>query len=496
MNLYSLKIYTCKIFAVQNSWMISLEDVRMNMNRRDVLKLGAAGAATVAAATMTGCTAGEAKPAAAAAAGGKVLGKHQIVVIGGGFGGLTVAKGLKKKDSNFDVLVIEKNDTFMSCPVSNTVYGKLEGMNLSTFIHDYAQPVQKHGYGMLKAEVTGIDRKAKQIHTTKGIVEYEILVLSPGIAYDYEGQFPTWSKDKIAEVKRECPAALIAGSEHVVLERLLNNMDDGDVIITKPSGKYRCPPAPFERAAMIAAYMKKEGIDGKVIILNSDNKIAKGAAFKESYKDLYGDNVEHHDHCTITDIDVANKTVKYTQKVSTGQKDADGFEIMKDVQHERKYSVMNLIPTNKANPVVEMAGLETTKDSFHKVLMNGCSFQTKTDKDVYAVGDIVGHAIPPSGQTAVWAGKLCVNEIAARLHGKSYELPVKTGAQKSANVCYSMVGDNPEEGIMVSHDFTWTGTVIKGKGHVPKGPDGKYRSKGMAKALRDWYSGIMRDLFA
>lgn len=467
----------------------------MNMNRRDVLKLGAAGAATVAAATMTGCTGAEAKPAAAA--GGKVLGKHQVVVIGGGFGGLTVAKNLKKKDKNFDVLIIEKNDHFMSCPVSNTVYGKLEGMNIGTFMHDYDQPVSAHGYGMLKAEVTGIDRKAKQVHTSQGIVEYDILVLSPGIAYDYEGQFPTWSKEKVAQVKRECPAALVPGGEHIALERLLDDMDDGDVIITKPAGKYRCPPAPFERASMIAAYMEKEGIEGKVIVLNVNNKIAKGAAFKESWKEINKGRVEHHDNCKITDIDPDKRTVTYTQMVGTGKKDSDGFEIMKEVKHERKYAVMNFIPTNKANPVVEMAGLETTKDAFGKVLMNGCSFQTKTDKDVYAVGDVVGHAIPPSGQTAVWAGKQCATEIAHRLHGKAYTLPVKAAPVKAGNVCYSMVGDNPEEGIMVTHDFSWTGSVIKGKGHVPKDPKtGKFRSTGTAKALRDWYNGVMRDLFA
>jgi len=467
----------------------------MNMNRRDVLKLGAAGAATVAAATMTGCTAAEAKPATAAA-GGTVLGKHQVVIIGGGFGGLTVAKALKKKDPKFDVLVIEKNDMFMSCPVSNTVYGKLEGMNLGAFLHDYAQPVEAHGYAMLKTEVEGIDRKAKQVHTAAGIVEYEILVLAPGIDYDYETQFPTWSKAKIAHVKRAAPAALIAGSEHVVLERLLNNMEDGDFIITKPAGKYRCPPAPFERASMVAAYMKKEGIEGKVIILNADNKIAKGAAFKESWSELYGDKVEHHDYCKIVDVDPVKKTVTYLQSVPTGEKDKDGFELMKEVQHERKYSVLNLIPNNKANTVIDMAGLETTSDSFHKVLMNGCSFQTKTDADVYAVGDVVGHAIPPSGQSANWSGKQCAEEIAHRLHGKPYELAVKTAPVKAGNVCYSMVGDKPEEGIMVTHDFSWTGAVIKGTGNVPKGPDGKYRSAGTAKALHDWYNGIMRDLFA
>jgi pyruvate/2-oxoglutarate dehydrogenase complex dihydrolipoamide dehydrogenase (E3) component len=128
--------------------------------------------------------------------------------------------------------------------------------------------------------------------------------------------------------------------------------------------------------------------------------------------------------------------------------------------------------------------------------MNGCSFQTKTDKNVYAVGDVVGHGIPPSGQTAVWAGHQCVEEIIHQLQGKTYELPVKTTTVNAGNVCYSMVGDKPEEAIMVTHDFSWTGTVINGKGNVPKGPDGKFRSTATAKATRDWYRGIMADLFS
>jgi len=466
------------------------------MNRRDAMKLGAASVAAVAVAgTMSGCNA-EAAPAAKASVGGKMLGKHKVVIIGGGFGGLTVANNLKKKNKDLDVLVIEKNDTFMSCPVSNTYLGKLEGMDLGKFVFDYAQPVEKHGYNMLKSEVVAIDRASKTVTTAAGVIAYEILVLSPGIAYNYEAQFPTWSKEKIAEVQRTAPAALIPGSEHVALERMLANMEDGDVVITAPSGKFRCPPAPFERASMIAAYMDKEDIRGKVIVLNPKAKFAKFGAFMESWKDLYADRIVYVPNAKIDDVDVAGKSISFTQQVPTGKKDADGFEIMKAVKKSHKYEVLNLIPTNKANPVVEMATLKTTSDSFHKVLMNGCSFQTATDNDVYAVGDVVGHGIPPSGQTAVWAGKQCADEITARLAGKSYDLPVKSKTINAGNVCYSMVGDRPEEGIMVTHDFSWTGKTIKGKGHVPKAASGKYRSKGTAKALRDWYSGIMADLFA
>lgn len=466
----------------------------MNMNRRDVLKAGAVSVAAIAATAITGCAEAKAKPDAKAEAGaGKILGKHQVVVIGGGFGGLTVAKDLMKKDKNFDVLVIEKNDTFMSCPFSNTNLGKLEGVNLGTFVFDYAQPVDKHGYSMLHSEVVAIDRKAKTVTTAAGVVGYDILVLSPGIAYDYKGQFPSWSDKKIGQVARKAPAALIPGSEHVALERQLANMEDGDVFITVPNGKFRCPPAPFERASMIAAYMNKEGIQGKVYVLNPKDKFAKFGAFMESWKELYSDRIVYMPHSIILDVDTDAKTISFKTMVKRTDDEMDG---LKSVNKSMKYEVLNLIPDNRSNPVVDMAGLETSTDSFKKVLMNGCSFQTKTDKDVYAVGDVVAHAIPPSGQTANWSGKQCAAEIAHRLHGKAYTLPVKATPVNAGNVCYSMVGDKPEEAIMVTHDFSWTGTVIKGTGHVPKAPSGKFRSESIAKATRDWYRGIMADLFS
>jgi NADH dehydrogenase FAD-containing subunit len=290
---------------------------------------------------------------------------------------------------------------------------------------------------------------------------------------------------------------MISGGEHVALERQLMNMDDGDVVIAAPWGKFRCPPAPYERAAMIAEFMRKEDIQGKVIVLVPGAKFAKMGAFKESAKDIFGDKIVYMHHAKVDDVDVAGKVVHFSQKVPTGKKDEDGDMIMKTVKKSHKYQVCNLIVNHKASPVVTMANLDVTGDSFHKVKMAGCTFATKSDADVYAVGDIVGHAIPPSGQTAVWAGKQCAAEIAHRLHGKAFTLPVKTTPVKAANVCFSMVAGEPEEGIMVTHDFSWTGKTLKGKGHVPKDKaTGKYRSKGTAKALRDWYKGITNDLFA
>ncbi|MDD5387234.1 MAG: FAD/NAD(P)-binding oxidoreductase [Sulfuricurvum sp.] len=468
----------------------------MNISRRDLFKFAGISAA---AAAVSGCTATTgAAPVADLNTANKMLGRHQVVIIGGGFGGLTVAKELKKIDPKFDVAIIEKNDSFMSCPFSNCNLGGIEGVNLSTLTHDYSQAIEANGYGMLTASVTGINRAAKIVYTSKGSVGYDILVMAPGIDYNYKGQFPTWDAAKIAKARRLTPAALVPGGEHIALDRMVKNMEDGDVVITVPAGKYRCPPAPFERASMIANFMKKEGIKGKVIILNETAEVAKGAAFKESWKELNAGVVEHNDNCKIVDVDFDKKVITYVQTVFANKDDTVGVATTKT----QKYGIFNFIPHNMSNPVIEMSGVATTPDGFKKVKMatsaeKPVSFQTATDVNVYAVGDVVGHAIPPSGQSAIWSGKECAKEIAYVLHGKSYSV-ASALPYKSANVCYSMVNGNPEEAIMVNHEFMVAGPVIGSKGSVPKGDtvNDKFRSTGLGKATRDWYKGAMRDLFS
>lgn len=468
----------------------------MNISRRDLFKFAGISAA---AAAVSGCTATTgAAPVADLNTANKMLGRHQVVIIGGGFGGLTVAKELKKIDPKFDVAIIEKNDSFMSCPFSNCNLGGIAGVNLSTLTHDYSQAIEANGYGMLTAAVTGIDRANKIVYTSKGSVGYDILVMAPGIDYNYKGQFPTWDAAKIAKARRLTPAALVPGGEHIALDRMVKNMEDGDVVITVPAGKYRCPPAPFERASMIANFMKKEGIKGKVIILNETAEVAKGAAFKESWKELNAGVVEHNDNCKIVDVDFDKKVITYVQTVFANKEDIVGVATTKT----QKYGIFNFIPHNMSNPVIEMSGVATTPDGFKKVKMatsaeKPVSFQTATDANVYAVGDVVGHAIPPSGQSAIWSGKECAKEIAHVLHGKSYSV-ASALPYKSANVCYSMVNGNPEEAIMVNHEFMVAGPVIGSKGSVPKGDtvNDKFRSTGLGKATRDWYKGAMRDLFS
>jgi len=453
----------------------------MAMNRRDTFKLAGVAAAAAAMPSMA---------VASGAAATKTTGKS-VVIVGAGFGGLTMAKALRKSDKSIDVTVIEKRSMHMACPLSNGLLGGLDGLTLSTFIGDYGQPATKYGYNFVNSEVVSIDRKAKTVTTTTaGTIGYDILVLSPGIAYDYAKQFPTWDAKKTAAVAAACPAALMPGNEHVALKRQLENMEDGNVIIVPPAkGKFRCPPAPYERTAMIANYMKNEGIKGKVIVLDTrGGKFAKGKAFKESWKDLFSDIIEYKGLTKVTDVDPAAKTITYTEFANADDE--------KGTSKTEKYEVCNLIPINKCSPVIAMAGIEHNGAGY--ALMDGYSFRSKSDKNVYVIGDAVTHKIPPSGQTAIWGSHRATGQIIDQLNGKKSDLTAGLPAV-AANVCFSMVGGKPEEAIMVTHTFSADKSgVLKGKGSVPKPKDGngKFRSPNTAKATREWFSGVMREMFA
>jgi NADPH-dependent 2,4-dienoyl-CoA reductase/sulfur reductase-like enzyme len=458
------------------------------MERRDLFKIAGVGAAAVA----LGSSATDAKAASTQKASklrGKAKGKR-VVIVGAGFGGLTVAKQLRSKDKNLEVVVLEKKDIFMACPFSNTYLGGLKDVTLETLTHDFYAPANTHGYDFIQTEVVGIDRKSKVVTTTNGTIDYDILVLSPGIAYDYEGQFPKWSKDKISQVAKACPAALMPGSEHLALKRQLVDMDDGDVVIVPPAkGKYRCPPAPYERTAMVANYMKQEGIKGKVIVLDTrGGKFAKGAAFRESWKDLYGNNIVYKGHTDIVDVDPNKKTITF--------KEFDGMDDLEGKEKTIKYQVCNLIPNNKCHPIVKMSGIATNPAGF--AIMDGASFRSKTDKNIYVIGDAVTHKLPPSGQTAIWGAKRAASEIVSALGGQKFNSTSGLPA-KNANVCFSMVSGKPEEAIMVTHEFSVNkdNGNLKGKGNVPHPKDGggKFRSKGVGKLTREWYNGVKRELF-
>ena len=453
----------------------------MDITRRNLLK---ASGLSVAAFAVTGCGTAAATPEAKTATNAKALmpksaGKR-VVIVGGGWGGLTAARNIKKKAPDAEVVVLEKRGVFTSCPISNEwIVGDIP---LDFLTRDFFTTAKEYGYKILQTTVTDIDRKSQTVATTCGNIDYDYLVLSPGIRYDYSNWFG--EDAQMAErCRQECPPALMQGSEHAALKKILEDFEGGNFIISIPDGAYRCPPAPYERAALIANYFKKNEIEGKVIILDPKEKPKpKGPGFMAAYKELYGDIVEYHPNSAVQGVDLDKKELKVAVT------DANLNTTMKTV----KFDAASLIPVNAASELITKAGVGMGKAGWGQ--MKAPTFQSAADERVFVIGDSVGgYPYPKSGSIANGQGHIVSDMIASRINGtkelSDIALPI--------NTCYSMVNDT--EAISVSADFSLVdakdpqGNPIKKiKGNMKAN---NQRSSALGKGTHNWFQGMMTDIF-
>jgi NADPH-dependent 2,4-dienoyl-CoA reductase/sulfur reductase-like enzyme len=404
--------------------------------------------------------------------------KTKVVVIGGGFGGLTFAKKFKLLQKDIEVTVIDKNEIFMTGPMFNLMIGEIDGVTFNTIIHDRVKPALKYNYNLHYGEVYKIDRVAKKVYTTNGEFDYTYLILSPGIDYNYEAQFPKWDKTKILKAKLQAPPALIPGSEFVTLMQNLKSFKGGNIIVTVPMGEYRCPPAPYERACMFAEYIKKNKLNGKVIVIdNYSRPVSKTEAFEEAFKEIYPDIIEYIGDCNLEDVDFENKKLIYSYWGEGSGDDGDIKEI--------NYEILNLIANNKTSEVIKMANIKTL--SWGSAKLKKPTYQSITDENVYVIGDCVGYSFPESGQMANSMASICAKHLSQRINKEiiTQDMP--------GNICISMVNDT--EAISDSHEISYDGVKFKVKRFMPYDEQTKkYRSIGITDTLFSWYGGIMSDM--
>ncbi|MBF0282919.1 MAG: FCSD flavin-binding domain-containing protein [Magnetococcales bacterium] len=401
----------------------------------------------------------------------------RVVVVGGGYGGAVAAKYVKKGLPSADVTLIEMNEKYISCPLSNPVLVGHRDMKVQTWGYE---GLKKHGINVVIDEVTGIDAAAKKV-TTKGgkSFEYDKLVVSPGVELKF-GAIEGFS----AEAAEKMPHAWKAGPQTLLLKKQLESMTDGDpFIIVAPPNPFRCPPGPYERASLVAHWMKKHKPKSKVIILDAKDAFAKQPLFVSGWKEL-GLNVEWKKGAEggkVTKIDVAGMTV------TAG-----------DMGDTYKSSCINVIPPQVAGHIAHVGGLVNDKGWCP---VNPATCESTLHKDVYVIGDacaIAGltdkDALPKSGYAANSEAKVAAANIVAALSGK------EAGDPSYANTCYSIL--TPDYGISVAH----IGGVSEGKLKItstaisPPSADlgaGKdtFR-KQEAIYAEGWYQSIMADTFA
>jgi sulfide dehydrogenase [flavocytochrome c] flavoprotein chain len=333
----------------------------------------------------------------------------RVAVIGGGFGGANCARALKRLDSKLEVTLIEANRSFVSCPFSNEVIAGLRQFEAQQFGYDR---IAADGVKIAASAAVKIDPQARTVGLADGAsLGYDRLVLAPGIDMRLDA-LPGY--DEAASAKM--PHAWKAGEQTLLLKRQLEAMKDGGVVVVAvPAAPLRCPPAPYERASLIAHYLKANKPRSKVLVLDAKDGYSQQKLFEAAWKELYPGMIERialSQGGRVTSVDPSTNAIV----TEFGNYTAD---------------VANIIPPQKAGYIAEIAGVA---DKTGWCPIDPVSFASKLVPNIHVIGDAcIAGGIPKSAGAAAAQGKACAAAIVSLLAGKPPEPTRLTGA------CYNTV---------------------------------------------------------
>ena len=395
-------------------------------------------------------------------------GAAKVLIVGGGAGGASVAHYVKKGAPELDVTLIEANQLYSSSFFSNLYIGgfrTLESLN--------------HAYGGLKRlGVKVVFDWASDVDTAKKIVktrggrsyDYDRLVLSPGIDVKYDS-VPGYSR----EASRIMPHAYTtaADAKRQLKEQLVAMRDGGTVVLVPPRDPYRCPPGPYERACMIAHYLKTKKPKSKLVILDPKKAFSKQPVFTEAFQKHYKDIIELNLTTDIDDFSVTGLDLK-TREITTKA----GKKVKADVA--------NIIPQQRAGEIAVKAGC--TEGDWCPI--DPESFASKKVKDVYVIGDAsVAAPMPKSAFSANSQAKVVAADVLAAL-AKKEKFPARYH-----NTCWSLLA--PDDDVKIGANYApKDGKLEASGGFVSQPAEAADVRKANYKESQGWYSAITADMFA
>ena len=333
----------------------------------------------------------------------------RVVVVGGGFGGATAARYLRLWGGNVDVTLVERNPGFVSCPMSNLVLGGYKPM--ADITRGY-EGLKAAGVKLLQGEVVAVDAAARRVRLASGVdLPYDRLVLSPGIDFlnDQVGGLAA------ALARGQVLHAWKAGAQTLALRQQLLDMPDGGVVaISIPKAPYRCPPGPYERACLVASYLKQHKPRSKLLLLDANPEIqSKKALFETAFAQHYAGLLEYRPNAELKEV--------------SGQVAKLEFE---DV----KADVLNVVPPQHAAELAHRAGLVNINKRW--VGVNWLTMESSVAPGIHVLGDATFPAplMPKSGHMANQQGKLAAAAIIQLLRGEAV-----SATPVLMNTCYSFV---------------------------------------------------------
>jgi sulfide dehydrogenase [flavocytochrome c] flavoprotein chain len=344
--------------------------------------------------------------------------RARVVVVGGGFGGATAARFLRRYDPALDVTLLEPNESFIACPFSNLVIIGERDLDAQRFGYG---AVRSDGITVVKTAAVAIDATAHTVSVGNGTkYPYDRLILSPGIDIIWGG-LPGY--DEAASTRM--PHAWQAGAQTLLLRQQLQDMPDGGVVVMSvPPNPYRCPPGPYERASLIAWYLKTHKPKSKLLVLDAKDVFSKQKLFQNAWKWLYPSQLEwvsQSDGGTVVRVDPATRTFV----TDFGSHQAD---------------VGIVVPPQRAGAIAAQTGVA---DRTGWCPIDPVTFESRLVPGIHVIGDAaIAGAMPKSAFAANAQAKVCAAAVVALLHGEKPQEP------RLINTCYSVAA--PDYGFSVA----------------------------------------------
>ncbi len=393
--------------------------------------------------------------------------RGSVVVVGGGFGGATCSRYLRRLAPGLDVTLVARNEKFVTCPFSNTVIGGIRELDSVTFAYD---GLKRAGVTVVHDEAVSIDAENDGIQLSGGDkLPYDRLVLSPGIDIKWSA---IEGYDEAAA--QRMPHAWIAGSQTRLLSDQLAAMEDGGlVVIAAPANPFRCPPGPYERASLIANYLHRHKPRSKLLILDSKDGFSKQGLFREGWERLYPGLIEW------VGFSEGGNVVAVEPETMTVKTDFDTF----------RPDVANIIPPQRSARLVDTAGLA---DGDGWCSVDQRTFASRAVPNIHILGDaVIAGAMPKSGFSANSQAKVCARAIVNLLTEKSPPEPA------FINTCYSLLSADYGISVAAVYRLDENGEIasIPGSGGVsPSNATDEFR-QAEAEFASGWYASITADMF-
>lgn len=380
---------------------------------------------------------------------------RRVVVIGGGWGGSTAARYIRIADPTIEVVLLEPNREFVSCPFSNLVLSGLRTIESLTLSYG---GLRARGVKIIHESATAIEPDTKRVRVGQGYLGYDRLVVSPGIDFQWE------QVEGLAAARDTVLHAWKAGPQTVELAGQIQSMQDGGVfVLAVPPVAYRCPPGPYERICQVAWYLKRNKPKSKVIVLDANqNIVSKAALFRAAWQAY--PNIDYRASQKVIGVDTSTREVR------------TDFDRV-------KYDVLNLIPPQRAGAIAVQADLVGADKRWCEV--DHVTYESVKQKGVHVIGDAtIGLPVPKSGNVANNMGKAAALSIVSLLNGQAVPL------MPPGNTCYSWVSDREAIAVVNAYKIE-NGKVVQIEQKLTPAP-----SVSVAQRAEGWRQSIWADMLS